>query len=158
MRNAFPLINRPDKQSGVTRWGNRLGTAVAWFVWLYLWLPAVTLVAWALGLELTRRTLLTDADRFYLETLSHYGAWVASLTIVFLLWSAYNTHRFSGRSRRGPLPIVDVKQVAADLTLSTEAVASIMGSRKVTIEFDAAGQPVGALVKVRGEDRVLVVH
>ncbi len=158
MDNAFPLIVRPDRQTRRQRWGFRLFTVLAWALWIYLWLPLVTLVAWLIGFDLARTAIPGETELEYLRTLRDYGLWIASLATAFMLWSAYNLRRFRGKERRKQVGLVKPEDVAADLPISTEAVRGIMNSRKVTVHFNEKDEPTGATVKIRGEDRLEDLH
>lgn len=130
------LIQRPYSQPLLPRtfWG--LTTGAFWVLYLYLWVPLVTLFLWLFGIRRAEAELYLrqhEIDPFLLLVLPATAAGAAALLI---LWAEYNRRRFTGVERRSAPPPVALEQVAAALGASTEVAQALNQGRISTLHMD----------------------
>jgi biofilm PGA synthesis protein PgaD len=95
------IIERPDLQSRAERYGWLSVTLLCWLLWLYLFVPLLSLLAWALGATVVYRALLADLRvPELLGILASYGTGIGVLTTVYLGWAVSSYLRFRGMDRR----------------------------------------------------------
>lgn len=139
---ADVVIERPDLQSRRQRLIYSTATAVAWAVWMYLWLPAVTLLAWAFGIRrFVHEIAVPDAETVVTSGLL-YAVVISILGGGLLLWSRYNLRRFGGKSRRRSAPRVSDEEIRRHFSLSRGMLADVRRSRRVVVHHDASGMVV----------------
>jgi biofilm PGA synthesis protein PgaD len=106
-----PIIERADLQTPRQRTLYGVLTLVFWAFWLYLWMPVLALLAWALGLQQAYKYMIVLGG--YHEVIRVIGMY--SLTILLLgggllLWAGYNIFRFGGvENRVAAQPITPVE-------------------------------------------------
>ncbi|HBK46700.1 MAG TPA: poly-beta-1,6-N-acetyl-D-glucosamine biosynthesis protein PgaD, partial [Xanthomonadaceae bacterium] len=98
--NQPPLIRLPDRMGHSRRLAQGALTAGAWMLYFYLWVPLLTLLAWALGLQ-------TAYIRLYLEQNAIDPFLLLSLPVIALVcaaaligWAEYNRARFANADER----------------------------------------------------------
>jgi biofilm PGA synthesis protein PgaD len=117
-------------------------TAAAWTLYAYLWLPAITLVAWVLGLRtawvqnVLQRASVDRSDMWLMLAL------VVLLGCALVLWAEQQRRRFSGVERRLRADDVVPEQVATSLGVPVHVLADLQGSQVLTVHHDEAGRPV----------------
>lgn len=135
------IINHPHLQPMAQRTLYSLVTLAAWSLWVYLFLPLISLGAWYLGIEWFGRYLLGPTADRYLWSLALYAAVIAGLGLSIVAWSRYNHWRFGTRRRRPPPPIPAVmlreRFVVGERDLEAIHAASVM-----TLHLDEHGQVV----------------
>lgn len=76
-------------------------TVVFWALWIYLWLPLITLLAWAFGISRFVDIMVVGQGFEALkEVIVVYFIVIAVMGGALVLWALYNRIRFSGRERR----------------------------------------------------------
>lgn len=136
------VIERPDLQSRRQRLLYSAATAVAWAVWMYLWLPAVTLLAWVFGIRrFMHEIAVPDAETMLSSTLLYLGV-IGVLGGGLLLWSRYNLRRFGGTSRRRSAPRVSDEEIRRHFSLSRGMLADVRRSRRLVVHHDPSGMVV----------------
>ncbi|MEI2454765.1 poly-beta-1,6-N-acetyl-D-glucosamine biosynthesis protein PgaD [Lysobacter firmicutimachus] len=130
------LIQRPYSQPLLPRtfWG--LTTGAFWAIYLYLWVPLITLFMWLFGIRRTEAELYLrqhEIDPFLLLALPATAVGAAT---VLILWAEYNRHRFSGVERRSAPPPVALEEVAAALGASAEVAQALNQGRISTLHMD----------------------
>ncbi len=148
MRAVDQIYRRPQDRSGT---GNRTRvrrrvfgtmTAAAWSVYLYLWLPGITLVAWLLGFRtawvqgVLRRASADVADLWLGLAL------VVLLGCALVLWAERQRQRFTGVERRLRAADATAAEVAASLGATPVVLAALQRSQVVTAHHDAQGRVV----------------
>jgi biofilm PGA synthesis protein PgaD len=142
-----PLIVAPEKVSWRDRTISHLLTGAAWAAYFWLIAPAITTLAWILGLryawiELTA-PLLTGQGMpgLLLPILAGSGV------VVLLLWAEFNRWRFTGVERRKTTPPVSDAVVAAalgaPLSLPHELRASFETLPVVVLQMNEQAEPEG---------------
>jgi biofilm PGA synthesis protein PgaD len=133
------MIQRPERQSSVQKAMFGVATVVAWLFWAFLWLPLITLGAWAFGLRNAWLQL------HVLEPARQGGdinvILVAAIlcAVIFSAWSGYNHARFSGKQKRRGNNPVGVEATARVIGASTEDAISIQAHRRAVVSVSDAG-------------------
>jgi biofilm PGA synthesis protein PgaD len=134
------IINRPHLVPGPRRVFYGMVTFFFWYLWLNLWLPVVTFIAWLFGGFLGYRQVLELRD--YHE-LMHLLAWYALVIVILggglLAWATYNLMRFRGKERRGPLPDVTLEEYAKYMRVAPHELAAWRRAGTVTVHHDESG-------------------
>ncbi|HUB88169.1 MAG TPA: poly-beta-1,6-N-acetyl-D-glucosamine biosynthesis protein PgaD [Dyella sp.] len=133
------IINRPHRQSPLQRTLFTLITMVAWTLWISLWLPLLTLIAWLLGVE----------DAFKQLGLMHPLHAANDLSIVLCVaivcallmgsWSQYNRVRFAGKQRRRGNRAVELAEMAPVLAASLDTARRLRARQRSVVHFAPDG-------------------
>lgn len=131
------IIERPDLQTQLQRYGYLSVTLICWLLWLYLFVPLLSLVAWALGATLIYQTLLQGLQVEDLVQIAiRYGAGILMLCGVFVAWAASSYLRFRDVDRRRqPVP-VDDERLRRSHHLSADELTTLRGAQRLVIPAD----------------------
>lgn len=142
-----PLIVVPEKVSWRDRTLSHLLTSAAWAAYFWLIAPAITTLAWLLGLryawvELTAPLLTGEGmPGLLLPILAGSGV------LVLLLWAEFNRWRFTGIERRRATPPVTDAVVAAalgaPLSLPNQLRSSFDQLPVVVLQMNEQAEPEG---------------
>lgn len=130
-----------------TRPGVRRGvfgtvTAGAWTLYAYLWLPAITLAAWGLGLRTAWVRSVLESSHVDVDAMWLMLALVVLLGCALVLWAERQRRRFAGVERRRRTEDVAPAAVAASLGVTSEVVHALQVAGVATVHLDADGRPV----------------
>lgn len=127
------IIQREDLQTWAQRYGYLSVTFLFWFVWLYLFVPLLALLAWALGATLVYRVMIQGLDAAELvELLKAYGSGAGLLSGSYLLWAVVSWLRFRKvERRRAPAAVTDPALAASHRLTMAELATLRRGSRLV---------------------------
>jgi biofilm PGA synthesis protein PgaD len=120
-------------------------TAFFWMVWVYLWLPLITLGLWAAG-AYAYGGYIDHNVAHELRQLGH-TAFVYTTVVCFLggsllLWARIEFLRFHNVHRRSkPVPVT-VEELAAYAKLPVAELALWEGARRVVAHHDAHGHVI----------------
>jgi biofilm PGA synthesis protein PgaD len=107
------IIERPDLQTSSQRYGNISITVACWMVWLYLFVPLLSLLAWVTGATLVYEVLYMDlGEGLVISRVLSYGKGIAVLTGIYSVWAIYNYVRWSGVERRQTPELVTTEEMA----------------------------------------------
>jgi biofilm PGA synthesis protein PgaD len=139
------LIQRPHNVPVAQRtlWG--VVTAVFWMLYLYLWIPLVTLVAWFLGLREGWIQLYREEQQVEPFILVALPIICVICAITMIAWGEYNRRRFSKANRRGAIPEASHDEVARSLGATPELASRLSTARTVTVVMDEHARPVRLL-------------
>ena len=133
------IINRPHRQSPLQRTLFTVITMVAWTLWISLWLPLLTLIAWLLGAEDAFKQLGLMHPMHAASDLSI----VLSVAIVCVLsmgsWSQYNRVRFAGKQRRRGNRTVELAEMAPVLAASLDTARRLRAGQRLVVHFAPDG-------------------
>ena len=136
------IIDRPEGQPPLHRAAFGVVTFAFWAMWIYLMMPALTLLGWAFG-----------ASRFVDVMIVQGGAMdVVRLLVWYLLvilimcgsligWALYNWRRFRNATRRSNTlkPLANAN-VAARLGVEERVLADWQQRKVMDVEFDEHGR------------------
>ncbi len=135
-----PIIDRADLQLPAHRTVTALLTFGFWLFWLYLWLPLLALLAWAAGLELAFRYMVTLEG--YEEVLRLIGAYTLIIVLLggsLVGWAGYNILRYGPHERRKANATPDPELVARHFGQGLAAVAAWRGAKRLHVVHSDAG-------------------
>lgn len=150
MKAEAILIHRPERQHPARRFFFTTATLMAWMAWASLWLPLVTLVAWALGFHVGYVEMAVREHGHGGQDLAMLLALAAGCGLLMMVWSSYNYLRFAHRDRRQRSRAVERRAIAATLGVQQETAAWMQRAPRMVLEF-----PDGGEVVHRGEDASL---
>jgi biofilm PGA synthesis protein PgaD len=133
MSDAPPIENRDDLRSflrNTTEWSF---TVVMWGLWIYLFLPLLSLVLWIIGMPYIFKTILTeDVLRQMIGLLTRMGWAVVIIFIVLRGWGFYNYHMFGKKNRRKKHPEVTAEQMGRHFGVNIEDVKALQERKEIT--------------------------
>jgi biofilm PGA synthesis protein PgaD len=133
------MIQRPERQSSVQKAMFGVATVVAWLFWAFLWLPLVTLGAWAFGLRNAWLQLHVLEPARQGGDINVILLAAILCAVIFSAWSGYNHARFSGKQKRRGNNPVGVEATARVIGASTEDAISIQAHRRAVVSVSDAG-------------------
>ena len=139
MKAETIIIQRPDRQSNAQKAVFATVTVFAWLFWAFLWLPLLTLGAWAFGLRnawLQLHVLNPIGDGGDINVIPLVAVLCAA---VFSSWSGYNHARFAGKQKRRGNKPVDVAETAAAIGASTGDALKMQGKRRSVVSVSQEG-------------------
>lgn len=140
MINSQQTIDAPHLLTRKHRARDTVLTALMWALYVYLWLPALSLVAWLLGIEFAYDVMVRAGGAQSLaRELSWYGL---TLLIIFFLitgWSASQHMRFAGKNRRAATDRVSDAVLRQTSGLTEEGFARLRNRRCLIVSFDDSG-------------------
>lgn len=148
MRAVDEIYRRPRDRSGAvdrTRVRRRVFgtmTAAAWSVYLYLWLPGITLVAWLLGFRTAWVQAVLERASVDVADLWLGLALIVLLGCALVLWAERQRQRFTGVERRLRAPDSTAAEVAVSLGAAPAVLEALQRGRVVTAHHDARGRVV----------------
>ncbi len=139
MKAEAILIQRPDHQSSVQKAMFGIVTIVAWLFWAFLWLPLITLGAWAFGLRNAWLQLHVLEPARKGGDISVVLIAAILCAVIFSAWSGYNHARFAGKQKRLGNSPVGVEATARKIGASTEDAVRIQAHRRAVVSVSDAG-------------------
>lgn len=130
------IISKPSAQPTLHRSFFGIITAAFWALYLYLWLPLLTLVLWLFGIRTTIFELYLrehQIDPFLILALPLIAI---AATILLILWAEYNRWRFKDKERRSPQADITLDRVAAALHATPEIAAELNSGRISILHMD----------------------
>ncbi len=135
------LINEPQLQSLQHKLGDTVLTAAMWGIYLYLWLPLVSLVAWLFGIQLFYHELIEAGG--YLELLDKvalYATVIPAIFVVIISWSLSNQRRFRGQERRNEVSEISPAEMTAFFDVTTGEFERLRAASRIVVAIDENGR------------------
>jgi biofilm PGA synthesis protein PgaD len=154
MKAEAILINRPHRQRRANRALYGLLTLFAWIVWVSLWLPLITALAWLFGLH-------TSYVELFLR--NHTGGWhelfylfwlALGCAVVITTWSAYNWRRFHKLDRRRGRPPASMTAMAERLSVTHASAIEMRSSDRIVLQFADDGSISHAPIRTPSDPRL----
>jgi biofilm PGA synthesis protein PgaD len=137
---ADPLIiNRPERQKPMQRVLFTLITMIAWTLWVSLWLPLITLVAWLLGLQDVYVKLGLDHPFRAANDLGLVLQVAVVAAFSLGTWAFYNRMRFGGKQKRRANRFVELAEMAPALDASIATALQLRSRRRTLVHFNEQG-------------------
>lgn len=122
-------------------------------LWVYLWLPLLTLLAWMFGVRLFGDLAGSGSDR-ELHEFGHlvviYAAVVCIMGGSLLTWARIEFLRFRNVNRRTRPTPVSVEEVAEYASLPVEELGKWTQSNRLVIYHDSHGRVIGGEARHAG--------
>lgn len=134
------IIEAPQKQTRAQRWTSVSLTLLAWWIWVYLWWPAITLILWLAGVRLARFRFLEEPGyRALFKDLSLYGTIAGGLCAMLILWALLNWYRFGGQERRKAVPRASLEEQARAFDVEPDQLRLWRRAQVVVVSFNGDG-------------------
>ena len=134
------IIHSPDLQTIRQKLSSSTLTFLFWGIWLYLWQPIISIIAWGLGIEFFYDNMISlgGIDGF-LKLLMQYVVVVLLIALVFFSWAFYNNRKYKRKKRRGKQWKISLHNAAATYRISNEQVLRAKASRRIVVHFNPDG-------------------
>jgi biofilm PGA synthesis protein PgaD len=140
MRSNPLIIERPELQSSVQRYGWSSVTFVFWVLYVYLWLPLLTLAAWWIGAKLFDYHMIQlQGYAGLIDKLSLYSSIIVIISVILIGWAEINRMRFKGQLRRMDVLDVTVGEVARKYNLQEQHLAELRQKKSMKVHFSDNG-------------------
>lgn len=134
------IIDKPELQSPAQKYLFGSVTLGLWFIYLYMWLPLISVLAWLLGAQLFYERVI---ERGGLHLLAHdlrrYGEVIVVMVAVYLGWALVNYYRFRTSRRSTQLHAVDISMLAKHFNVDEADVNRLQWSRVLELTHDDEG-------------------
>jgi len=136
-------INAPELLTAPERTRDTVFTAIMWGVYLYLWLPLISLFAWLLGFDFAYEVLAREGGLDGIAgILLAYGIIILVILAAVICWSLGNLWRYGKLVRRSATREVSIEEIAEYFDVDSEIVKELQSIPSVSIDFDAEGRMV----------------
>jgi len=136
---ADPIIHHPEHQKPVQRAIFTIITMLAWTLWVSLWLPLITLVAWLLGLQDIYIKLGLDHPFRAANDLGTVLQVAVLAAFSLSAWAFYNRMRFAGKQKRRANRFIGLAEMAPALDASFGTAQQLRSSRRSVVHFNDRG-------------------
>ncbi len=137
------IINRAD---WVLRHQKYTAAGITLFFWaalLYMWQPALSLIAWALNLNFFyEHMVVLGGYRTFLDLLAFYGVVIGLLAGSLIIWAKINQWRFSGLDRRSGIESTAREDICETFLVEPESLGQWLGSRRFLIDVNEDSEVV----------------
>jgi biofilm PGA synthesis protein PgaD len=134
------IIDRPDLQVWQQKAMFGALTALFWVLWIFLWMPLITLVAWLFfGQRFQLYMFELDGYKTFMGLLAVYCLVIGIMGGALLLWAVYNHLRFRGIDRRREMDAPSATAMGDLINHPSTAIDSWRNYAIVTVHHDAQG-------------------
>lgn len=135
-------FSAPEEMTARERARDTLITAILWAVYLYLWVPLVSLLAWALGFEFAYEVMVRAGGASdLLPILLEYAVVVSIIFSAFTIWSVSNRLRYKDLERRTRREPVDDAALASYFRIPQSQIAAMRSRQVIHVSIDEDGRP-----------------
>jgi biofilm PGA synthesis protein PgaD len=139
MKNPL-IIERPELQSNAQRYGWSSITFIFWVLYIYLWLPLITLVAWWIGAKLFNvHFIQLSGYTGLIEKLGLYAAIILVISVILIGWAKIEHLRFKDKPRRKGNTAVTVAEVAHKYSIEESQLIQLRQEKSVVVHFSDKG-------------------
>lgn len=132
----------PEEMTRKERARDTLITAVLWAVYLYLWVPLVSLLAWAMGFEFAYDVMVRSGGaQDLLPILLEYLVVVSIIFSAFTIWSVSNRLRFRDLNRRARRAPVRDEALSEYFAIPVSQIASMRSRQVIHVSVGEDGRP-----------------
>lgn len=136
------FIHRPDLQSWWQRGIFGVLAAAGLTLWLYLFIPLLSLLAWWFGWHRFDQYIIHDYEYGFTEQLTSVVAMIMILGLSLLAWASYNILRFYDKERRHAMPDVQISAMADFYELEAQLVEQAQKAQVNLFFYDDHGKIV----------------
>jgi biofilm PGA synthesis protein PgaD len=134
------IIDRPDLQSKAERYGWGSITLAFWVLYVYLWLPLLTLAAWWIGVKLFNYHMIElQGYSGLIDKLDLYSVIILAISAILIGWAELNRMRFKNQLRRTDNVDVTVYEVAEKYDLDADKLTELRQKKSMTVYFSDQG-------------------
>ena len=134
------IIDRPSLQSSSQRMIYPIITFAFWLLWIYIWLPLVSLIAWGFGVQLFYDEMILESGlEAFIEIAGTYGVVIILLGTSLITWALYNWRRFRNKERRSGSFSLAHKELAEHFDVNAVELALWHDSRRIIVHHNDHG-------------------
>ncbi|MGD8324143.1 MAG: poly-beta-1,6-N-acetyl-D-glucosamine biosynthesis protein PgaD [Gammaproteobacteria bacterium] len=135
-------FSAPEEMTPRERARDTLITAILWAVYLYLWVPLVSLLAWAMGFEFAYDVMVrAGGARDLLPILLEYLVVVSIIFSAFTIWSVSNRLRYRDLKRRARRAPVRDEALSEYFQIPVSQIAAMRSRQVIHVSIDEGGRP-----------------
>lgn len=139
--NEQRTIDVPHLLSRQERARDTALTGVMWIFYAYLWLPAVSLGAWLLGIDFAYEVMVRAGGAEALRgILGWYGLALLVMIVGVTVWSAVERIRFRGKERRHAVQSVSEAAVQQAFGVETAQARLLRQGNCLRLSIDSDGR------------------
>lgn len=136
------LVTAPEEMTTRERARDALITAILWAAYLYLWVPLVSLLAWAMGFEFAYDVMVRAGGASdLLPILLEYTVVISVIFSAFTIWSVSNRLRFKHLTRRTRRAPVRDEALAEYFRVPVSQIAAMRSRQVLHVSVDENGRP-----------------
>jgi poly-beta-1,6-N-acetyl-D-glucosamine biosynthesis protein PgaD len=133
------IIESPDLQSVKQRYGYKFMSYAWWTLWLFLCLPAIKLITWALFFHLFYVNIIADKNILDIFSTIHiYVTIFLCLSVLIGIWTLYRKYSTKRKIKRHSSPLPQ-DELAAHFNVNTEQVSTLQASKRAVLHLDNTG-------------------
>ena len=133
-------IDRPDLQAWQQKAVFGALTATFWLIWLLLWLPLITLLAWIFfGYQFQIKFIDRDGYIDLLPLIKIYALVVLIMGGSLMVWAKYNHLRFRGEDRRKGFSVPTIDELSVFYQQPVATVEQWRRCSVMTVHHDDKG-------------------
>jgi biofilm PGA synthesis protein PgaD len=140
------VIDSPSLQSLRQKYISSFLTMVFWILWIFLWTPLITLVAWISGMDLVYFQMVElEGGKAVAENFLIFLEIVAGMGVLYGAWAAYNYLRYGKLNRRTALPPVTNEELGEFFQVDPFRLAEKQDCQCISVRFDVDGNITGCI-------------
>ena len=115
-------------------------TLVMWGVYIYLWIPLITLGAWLVGFDRFYEVMINYGGfEVVMSLLDWYALMILFIAVCIVSWSGINYRRFHDKERRYSALGTETRKISEFFGVSETEFERIQSSRRLVIDLDEIG-------------------
>ena len=135
------IIDSPQLQKPLTKFSYAFLTFLFWLLWVYLWVPLFSALAWLFGARLFyEHMIVLGGYEGFLQLMGWYALAIVVISAVLIVWALYNQLRFRGRERRRFVEPVTVYELSSFFHVDPNGLARWRESKRIRISIDDNGK------------------
>lgn len=139
MKNPL-IIDRPDLQAWEQKAFFGALTAAFWVLWVFLWLPLVTLLGWVFfGYQFQFHMINLGGYQGFMDLLKIYALIILFMNGALIAWAKYNHLRFRGIDRRKEVASPGLSELAMLQGETMQTISNWQSYQVMTVQHDAQG-------------------
>jgi biofilm PGA synthesis protein PgaD len=140
MNSHTMIIERPELQSKAQRYSWGSITLAFWALYVYLWLPLLTLAAWWIGVKVFNYHMIElQGYTGLIDKLGLYAAVIFVISAILIGWAELNRMRFKNQMRRMDNSEVTVDEIAEKYNLQAHKLTELRQKKSMTVYFSDHG-------------------
>ena len=134
------IIDRPSLQSSSQRMIYPVITFAFWILWIYIWLPLVSLVAWGFGVQLFYDEMILESGlEAFTELAGTYGVVIILLGASLISWALYNWRRFRNKERRSATGLLSTEELAEYFQVDIDELLICHDANRIVVHHNERG-------------------
>lgn len=115
-------------------------TLLMWGIYIYLWIPLITLGAWLVGFERFYEIVIRYGEfDVIVDMLVWWSAAVIAILTCIVSWSGINYRRFHNKERRSSAGAASARDIREFFGVSEKEIERVHLSKRMQIDMDDLG-------------------